>query len=55
MLFTFALWDHEKGWVQQYHLGAISNNNDRLLTSLGPDTGLIRLAIFHKGNNYPNS
>eukprot|EP01136_Pigoraptor_vietnamica_P029623 Opistho-1_new@87930 len=39
MLFTFALWDHEKGWVQQFHLGALRNNNDRLLSSLGPDTG----------------
>jgi glucuronate isomerase len=39
MLFQFALWNHEKGWVQQYHLGAIRNNNDRLLTSIGPDSG----------------
>lgn len=30
---------HEKGWVQQFHLGAIRNNNSRLLTKLGPDTG----------------
>jgi glucuronate isomerase len=29
MLFEFALWDHEKGWVQQYHLGALRNNNAR--------------------------
>ena len=39
MLFHFAIWDHEKGWVQQYHLGALRNNNSRLLTNLGPDTG----------------
>jgi glucuronate isomerase len=39
MLFQFAIWDHEKGWVQQYHLGALRNNNKRLLTNLGPDTG----------------
>lgn len=30
---------HKKGWTQQFHLGAIRNNNHRLLTSLGPDTG----------------
>ena len=30
---------HKKGWVQQFHLGAIRNNNTRLLTKLGPDTG----------------
>ena len=30
---------HEKGWTQQLHLGAIRNNNKRLLHQLGPDTG----------------
>lgn len=49
MLFTFALWDHEKGWVQQYHLGALRNNNDRLLASLGPDTGFDSIGDFPQG------
>jgi len=49
LLFAFALWDHEKGWVQQYHLGAIRNNNDRLLTSLGPDTGFDSIGDFPQG------
>ncbi len=39
MLVEFALLDHEKGWVQQFHIGAIRNNNPRLFRSLGPDTG----------------
>lgn len=39
MLEIFATWDHEKGWVQQYHLGALRNNNSRMLESSGPDTG----------------
>ncbi|GAA4115145.1 glucuronate isomerase [Aquimarina addita] len=30
---------HKRGWVQQFHLGSIRNNNKRLLTQLGPDTG----------------
>jgi glucuronate isomerase len=30
---------HEKGWVQQFHLGAIRNNNSRLNTKLGADAG----------------
>lgn len=30
---------HAKGWTQQLHLGAIRNNNKRLLSALGPDTG----------------
>jgi len=46
MLVHFAQWDHEKGWVQQYHLGAIRNNNTRLLTSLGPDTGFDSIGDF---------
>jgi len=46
MLFQFAIWDHEKGWVQQYHLGALRNNNTRLLTRLGPDTGFDSIGDF---------
>ena len=30
---------HELGWVQQFHLGALRNNNKRMLEKLGPDTG----------------
>ncbi len=30
---------HEKGWVQQFHLGALRNTNTRMLQLLGPDTG----------------
>jgi glucuronate isomerase len=30
---------HKKGWIQQFHLGAMRNNNSRLLQQLGPDTG----------------
>jgi glucuronate isomerase len=39
MLFELAIWDWEKGWVQQFHLGALRNNNSRALRTLGPDTG----------------
>lgn len=39
LLYEFALMDHERGWVQQYHLGALRNNNTRLRSLLGPDTG----------------
>jgi glucuronate isomerase len=39
MLYEFALMDHAKGWVQQFHLGALRNNNTRLLRTLGPDIG----------------
>lgn len=39
MLEVFAVWDWEKGWVQQYHLGALRNNNSRMSKKLGADTG----------------
>ena len=39
MLYEFALLDHSKNWVQQFHVGALRNNNSRLLAKLGPDTG----------------
>jgi len=26
-------------WIQQYHIGALRNNNERMLSLLGPDTG----------------
>ena len=29
----------QRGWVQQYHIGALRNNNSRRLIELGPDTG----------------
>ncbi|MHB1179440.1 MAG: glucuronate isomerase, partial [Daejeonella sp.] len=46
MLFNFALWDHEKGWVQQYHVGALRNNNTRLLNKIGADAGLDSIGDF---------
>lgn len=30
---------HQHGWVQQFHLGALRNNNTRMHRILGPDTG----------------
>ncbi len=46
MLLEFAKWDHEKGWVQQFHLGALRNNNTRMLSKLGPDTGWDSIGDF---------
>ena len=46
MLVTFAEWDWEKGFVQQYHLGALRNNNSRMLKQLGPDTGWDSIGDF---------
>ena len=30
---------HQYAWVQQFHLGALRNNNERMHRILGPDTG----------------
>lgn len=49
MLIHFAEWDHEKGWAQQFHLGALRNNNTRMLQLLGPDTGWDSIGDFSQG------
>jgi glucuronate isomerase len=46
VLHELALWNHEKGWVQQFHLGALRNNNQRMLRLLGPDTGWDSIGDF---------
>lgn len=46
MLVKLAHMDHAKGWVQQFHLGALRNNNARLLAELGPDTGFDSIGDF---------
>ncbi|RYY57564.1 MAG: glucuronate isomerase [Chitinophagaceae bacterium] len=51
MLHQFALWDWEKGWVQQYHFGVIRNNNTRMMKSLGPDTGWDSMGDFNHAKN----
>ena len=34
-----AVMDAEAGWAQQFHIGAIRNNNTLMFNSVGPDTG----------------
>jgi glucuronate isomerase len=45
-LHRFALMDHSRGWVQQFHLGALRNNNSRMLRALGPDSGFDSIGDF---------
>ena len=37
---------HKLGWVQQFHLGAMRNNNSRMFQKLGPDTGWDSIGQF---------
>ncbi len=51
MLHVFATWGHEKGWVQQYHVGAFRNNNLRAKMLTGPDTGWDSIGDFQQGDS----
>lgn len=46
MLVHLALMDNERGWTQQFHLGALRNNNTRMMRDLGPDTGFDSIGEF---------
>jgi glucuronate isomerase len=46
MLYHFAIWDSDKNWVQQFHLGALRDNNTRALSDNGPDTGYDSIGDF---------
>lgn len=49
MLVLFAEMDFEKGWVQQFHVGALRNVNPTKLRSLGPDTGFDTIGDWRHG------
>lgn len=40
---------HQKGWVQQFHLGPLRNNNSRMLQANGPNTGYDSIGDFAQG------
>jgi glucuronate isomerase len=42
---------HKRGWTQQFHLGALRNNNSRMLKTLGPDTGFDSVGDFSQATN----
>ena len=46
MLQHLCSWYAEKGWTQQFHLGAIRNTNTRLLHTLGADVGVDSMGDF---------
>ncbi len=54
-LFDQAVMDAEAGWTQQFHIGAIRNNNSKMFGLVGPDTGydaIHDLEIAAAGNKF---
>jgi glucuronate isomerase len=51
MLYEFGAMDHSRGWTQQFHLGALRNNNTRLFNKLGPDKGFDSIGDFEIGRS----
>lgn len=49
MLVEFAVMDHDADWTQQFHYGALRNNNTRMMRLLGPDTGFDSIGDFTVG------
>jgi glucuronate isomerase len=46
MLYEFGRMDAARGWVQQFHLGALRHNNRRQYAALGPDVGYDSIGDF---------
>ena len=46
MLLVFGEMDYNSGWTQQFHYGAIRNNNTKMFKLLGPDTGFDSIGEF---------
>ncbi len=46
MLIVFAEMDHETGWAQQFHYGAIRDNNSKMYRLIGADTGFDSIGEF---------
>ena len=47
MLMVFGEMDSDSGWTQQFHYGAIRNNNTKMFKLLGPDTGYDSVGEFN--------
>ena len=51
VLYELLSMDASQGWTQQLHLGAMRNNNSRMMARLGPDTGYDAMGDFEQGRN----
>ncbi len=51
VLFELALMNNKKSWAQQFHVGAIRNNNAKMLQDIGPDQGFDSLGDLNMAEN----
>ena len=51
VLFELALMNKKKSWAQQFHVGAIRNNNAKMLQDIGPDQGFDSLGDLNMADN----
>src|SRR5699024_8623157 len=49
LLFHLCKKYHDKGWVQQFHLGPLRNVNTKKLDNFGPDTGFDSIGDYKQG------
>lgn len=51
ILFSLCKMYHKKGWVQQFHLGPIRNNNTRIMGLVGVDAGTDSIGDYAQAVN----
>ncbi len=51
MLIEFAKMDNHKSWTQQFHIGALRNNNTGLQRKIGTDSGFDSIGDFNIASN----
>ena len=51
MMHIFGVQDAEAGWAQQFHYGAIRDNNSKMFKLIGPDTGFDSIGEFNTAKN----
>ncbi|OOG78157.1 glucuronate isomerase [Flavobacterium sp. A45] len=51
VLFKLALMNNEKSWTQQFHIGAIRNNNNKMMQNIGSDQGFDSIGDLNMAKN----
>lgn len=51
MLYEFAVMDHRRDWTQQFHMGAMRNNNTRMFETVGVDKGFDSIGDYPVANS----